>query len=47
MGVNSNLVMEEEKKELEKSMEEIVRRGRTCGLSDDEMEDMFLIVLKG
>jgi len=47
VGVNNSLVMEEAKKELEKSMEQVVRKGRSHGITDDEMEELFTIVLRG
>lgn len=47
VGVNNDLVMEEAKKEMEKSMEQIIRKGRSQGITDEEMEELFTIVLKG
>ena len=47
VGVNNELVMEEAKKEMEKSMEQIIRKGRSQGITDEEMEELFTIVLKG
>ena len=47
VGINNDLVMEEAKKEMEKSMEQIIRKGRSQGITDEEMEELFTIVLKG
>ena len=47
VGVNNDLVMEEAKKEMEKSMEQIIRKGRSQGITDEEMEELFTLVLKG
>lgn len=45
-GVNQNLVFEEQKKEVEKDMETVIRKGRCCGMTDEELAELFHIVLE-
>ena len=45
-GVNQNLVFEEQKKEVEKDMETVIRKGRCCGMTDEEIAELFHIVLE-
>ena len=43
---NQNLLMEEKKKEVEADLEKAIRKGRSCGMSDQEITDLFYIVLE-
>ena len=43
---NQNLLMEEKKKEMEADLEKAIRKGRSCGMSDQEITDLFYIVLE-
>ena len=38
--------LEEQKKEVEALMETAVRKGRSCSMSDQELKDLFLLVLE-
>ncbi len=44
---NAALMEEEHRKQLEKRMEEVIREGRVCGLSDEELRELFEIILTG
>ena len=44
-AVNSELLLEEQKKEEEAELFEAVRKGRRIGLSDSEIREMFMIVM--
>ena len=43
---NQNLMLEERKKEVEAELEVAIRKGRSCGLSDQEITELFYIVLE-
>lgn len=43
---NQNLLMEEKKKEVETGLEAAIRKGRSSGLSDQEITELFYIVLE-
>lgn len=43
---NQNLLLEERKKEVEAELEAAIRKGRSCGLSDQEITELFYIVLE-
>ncbi len=43
---NQNLMLEEKKKEIEADLEMAIRKGRSCGMSDLEMMELFQIVLE-
>ena len=36
-AVNTELLLEEQKKELEADLEQAIQKGRRCGISDEEM----------
>ncbi len=40
-------MMEEKKREVEADFETAIRKGRSCGMSDEEMKELFDIVLEG
>ncbi len=46
-AANQELILEEQKKELEEELERIVKRSRSCGISDDELRDLLEIILEG
>lgn len=46
LGVNSNLAQEEQKKELEKDMDAVIRRGRSCGMTKEELRQLFELLLE-
>lgn len=43
---NQNLMLEEKKKEVEADLEKAIRKGRSCGMSNQEITDLFYIVLE-
>lgn len=43
---NQQLMLEEKKKEVEADLEMAIRKGRSCGMSDREIKDLFDIVLE-
>ena len=45
-GVNSNLAREELRKEVEKEMDTLIRKGRSCGMTDEELRQLFGLLLE-
>ena len=43
---NQALMLEEKKKEVEADLEMAIRKGRSCGMSDQELAELFQIVLE-
>lgn len=43
---NQALMLEEKKKEVEADLEMAIRKGRSCGMSDEELTELFQIVLE-
>ena len=43
---NQALMLEEKKKEVEAELEMAIRKGRSCGMSDEELTQLFQIVLE-
>ena len=43
---NQDLMLEEKRKEVENDMEMLIRKGRSCGLSNEELCELFRIVLE-
>lgn len=46
-ATNSELILEEQKKELEADLEKAIQKGRRCGISDEEMKCLFELILEG
>ena len=44
---NASLMEEEHKKKVETMLEEAIREGRLCGISDEELKALFEIILTG
>lgn len=44
--VNSELLLEEQKKEIERCFESIIQKGRRYGISDDDMKCLFEMILE-
>lgn len=42
---NQARLLEEKKKEVESSFEQTIRKARSCGMTDDEIHELFKIVL--
>ncbi len=45
-GTSPNLILEERKKEVEADLETAIRKGRSCGMSNGELMELFHIVLE-
>ena len=43
---NQALMLEEQKKEVEADLEMVIRKGRSCGMSNQELTELFEIVLE-
>lgn len=43
---NQELMMEEKRKEVEADLELAIRKGRSCGMSNQEITDIFMIILE-
>ncbi len=43
---NQERMLEEKKKEVEADLETAIRKGRSCGMSDTDLKELFLIVLE-
>ncbi len=45
-GVNQALLTEEQQKEVERDLENAIRKGRSCGMSNEEIRDLFNLVME-
>lgn len=45
-NANQGLLMEERKKEVETDLEQAIRKGRSCGLTDEEIREVFDIIME-
>lgn len=43
---NKEMLKEEQKKEVETNLEQAISKGRSCGLSDDEIRDLFEMIME-
>lgn len=43
---NQQLMLEEKKKEVEADLETAIRKGRSCGMSSQELKELFEIILE-
>ena len=46
-AVNAELLLEEQKKELENDLEMAIQKGRRCGISDEDIRSLFELILEG
>ncbi len=46
-AANSQLIFEEQRKDLESEIERIIQKGRRYAISDDELRSIFEIILEG
>ena len=46
-AVNTELLLEEQKKELEADLEQAIQKGRRCGISDEDIKSLFELILEG
>ncbi len=45
-GVNVGLRQEEQKKEIEQELETVIRKGKTYGMSSEELTELFQLILE-
>lgn len=45
-SANQEQMLEEKKREVEADMEKAIRKGRSCGMNDQEITDLFHIILE-
>ncbi len=46
-ATNTELLSEEQKKELEADLEQAIQKGRRCGISDEDIKSLFELILEG
>jgi len=46
-AANTELMMEEQKKEVEQDLEQAILKGRRFGISDEEIKTLFELILEG
>ena len=46
-ATNTELLLEEQKKELEADLEQAIQKGRRCGISDEDIKSLFDLILEG
>lgn len=46
-ATNTELLLEEQKKELEADLEQAIQKGRRFGISDEDIKSLFEIILEG
>lgn len=46
-GVNQNLMLEEQRKEVETALETAVRKARSSGMTEQEIRELFEIIMEG
>ena len=46
-ATNTELLLEEQKKELEADLEQTIQKGRRCGISDEDIKSLFELILEG
>lgn len=46
-ATNTELLLEEQKKELEADLEKAIQKGRRCGISDEDIKSLFELILEG
>lgn len=46
-ATNTELLLEEQKKEFEADLEQAIQKGRRCGIRDEEIKELFELILEG
>ena len=46
-ATNTELLLEEQKKELEADLEQAIQKGGRCGISDEDIKSLFELILEG
>ena len=44
--MNQNLVQEEQRREVETFMESVIRKARCCGMTEEEIKELFELILE-
>lgn len=45
-GVNQNLLLEEQKKEVERDLDAAIRKGKSCGMDEEELRQLFDLLME-
>ena len=45
-GVNRDLAMEAQKKEVEKELDTVIKKAKSCGMSDEEIMQLFELLME-
>ncbi len=45
-AMNTEFLLEEQKKELEADLEKAIQKGRRCGICDEEIKSLFMLILE-
>lgn len=45
-NANQELILEEKKKEVEQLLEQAVRKGRSCGMNRQELQELYQLILE-
>lgn len=45
-AANPELLLEEQKKELEADLEKAIQKGRRCSICDEEIKSLFMLILE-
>lgn len=45
-SANQNLLLEEKKREVEAGMEAAIRKGRSCGMSKEDLRELFELIME-
>lgn len=45
-GVNQNMLLEEQRREVEKDFETAIRKAKSCGMAKDEIQDIFNLLME-
>lgn len=46
-ATNTELLLEEQKKEIEADLEKAIQKGRRCGISDEDIKMLFELIMEG
>lgn len=46
-ATNTELLLEEQKKEVEAELEKAIQKGRRCGINDEDLHTLFELILEG
>ncbi len=46
-ATNTELLLEEQKKELERDLEQAIQKGKRCGISNEDIRSLFELILEG